>query len=140
MRRVFWGGFCLFLGWMLSSCGGGTSTLQSITINQQSAPSPQFNATGTYGNGSQVTPLPVSWINWSFASFIMGQPRYRLTTSAFSFCTQSGSAWTVAAIAPTDPHAPTSGTIDVNVFKDLVTGKTQVEGGFVAATVQVACP
>jgi hypothetical protein len=143
MRRVAWAPFLLFsVAVLMSSCGGGSGTLHSIRINQQSGSGmPQFTATGSYSNGSQVTPLPASWIVWSFGSFISGQPHYRLTAAPFSPCSVSGpGAWTVAAIAPTDPHAANNGSIPMSVFGDLISGKTSAEGGFVGATMQVSCP
>jgi hypothetical protein len=142
MRGVTWVTLCLFSALALSNCGGGTPTLKSIEINQQFAISvPEFTASATYSNGKQVTPAAVSWILWPPGSFVVGEPRYQLTSSPFlPQCTAPGSAWTVAAIAPVDPHAPNSGSIPDNVFTDLVSGKTSSEGGFVATTVQITSP
>jgi hypothetical protein len=145
MSRATWVPLLFFTSAVLTSCGGGggtRATLKSISINQQFATSfPKFTATGTYSDGRQVSSLAVSWIQWSYASFVSGQPQYRLEPSAFlPQCAGAGSAWTVVAIAPADPHAPSSGTIPTNVFEDLLSGTTTTEGGFVAATVQFTCP
>ncbi|HEX7893661.1 MAG TPA: hypothetical protein VF447_05665 [Terriglobales bacterium] len=143
MSRPVFAAFLLAAALLMVSCGGGTpATLQSLRINQQlTGASATFTATGIYSNGRQVTPTAVSWVNWSVTTFVSGQPRYLLKSSPFvPPCSASGAVSTVAAVAPMDPHAPSTGPIPANVWADLITGKTQSEGGFVGATAQLTCP
>jgi hypothetical protein len=54
---------------------------------------------------------------------------------------QSPLSYTVIAVTPTDPNAPTTGAIPAQVFNDLVLARTStVEDGFVSATAQLICP
>jgi hypothetical protein len=125
-----------------NGCGGnGNYTLQSIRINQKvAAASSQFTATGIYSDGTQTTPLAVGWFQWTFSSFLVGTPHYSLRNSPFLPQCASGTALTIMAVAPLDPHAQSSGTIPVGVFQDFALGKTNTEGGFVAGTIQQNCP
>lgn len=144
MSRVTWAPLLLLVfAVVLSSCGGGSlGTLRSIQINQQSAVDfPEYTATGTYSNGMQANGIAVSWVQWNFTTFVVSTPHYLLTASPFlPQCAQAGSAFTLAAIAPADPQAPSNGDVPLNVWMDIVTGKAQSEGGFVGARVQITCP
>lgn len=124
---------------VICGCGGGTSTIRSLRINQQlTANGPQFTATATYSDGKQVTPASVSWLAWTSGTFVSGQPHYRLTSSPYlPMCGSQCLGWTVVAIAPTDPNAPPSGPISLTVLQDLSSGKVSTEDGFVAATLQL---
>jgi hypothetical protein len=142
MRKLTFGARFLFFGFLLNACGGSsTGTLQSIKINQQMAVAfPEFNATGIYSSGRQVTPLSVGWFDFPLNSFLVANPHYTLTKSAFLPQCTAGVALTVMTIAPIDANASTSGTIPASVFQDFATGKTNNEGGFLAATAQLNCP
>jgi hypothetical protein len=53
---------------------------------------------------------------------------------------QSPLNYTVIALTPTDPNAPSTGAIPAQVFDDLVIARTtSTEGGFVSATAQFTC-
>jgi hypothetical protein len=139
MPRLIGASFLMFSVFLTISCGGGTPTLRSLQINQQSlSAGPEFTATATYSDGKQVTPASVSWVVWNTASFSTGQPHYQLTSSAYPpLCGAQCTGWTVVAIAPADPKASMSGPIPMTVFQDLISGKASSEGGFVAATMQL---
>ena len=142
MRKLTFGATLLFFGFLLNACGGSsTGKLQSVKINQQMAVAfPEFNATGIYSSGRQVTPLSVGWFDFPLNSFLVGNPHYTLTKSAFLPQCTAGVALIVMAITPIDANASTSGTIPASVFQDFATGKTNNENGFLAATAQLNCP
>lgn len=96
---------CLAVG-----CGSSNRQLQSISINGvANSGQAQFVATGKFSaSPTTVTPLPVSW---SLAETTTG---YTLTTQPFVVpCNTVGLAvlGPVTAMAPVDPHAPSSGPI-----------------------------
>jgi len=100
----------------------------------------QFIATGTYSNGKQVTPIPVSWVNAGLPIAVTTQPPYSLSSSPFVVvCLATGVTPAVAAMAPANPRAPNRGSVPVGVWQYLVFGNTQNEGGFVGATAQLTC-
>jgi len=142
VHKLILGATLLFFSFLLNACGGGSiGTLQSIKINQQMAVAfPEFTATGIYSSGKQVTPLSAGWFAFPLNSFLVGNPHYTLTKSAFLPQCTAGAALTVMAITPTDANASTTGTIPAAVFQDFATGKTNNEGGFLAATTQLTCP
>lgn len=105
----------LFAAILTFACGSGSSTrqLRSITITSVLSGSQlQFTAAGTYSAPpTTVDPLPV---NWSFG--LLAPPpqslQYTLTTQPFVFnCTSAGPFAGVTAVAPSDPNAPSSGTL-----------------------------
>jgi hypothetical protein len=115
--------------------------LQSIKIDQQMAvASPEFIATGMYSSGRQVTPLSAGWFDFPLNSFLLGNPHYALTMSAFVPQCTAGTTLIVMAITPIDANASTSGTIPAAVFQDFAKGKTNNEDGFLATTTQLNCP
>lgn len=134
-----------FLLLVMLACGSSNRQLQSLTITPTGAIEGnmiqlRFVAAGTFNaSPTTVNPLPVSW-------YVVPQEAedvnlsYNLTSQPFSLMCQTGSS--VIALAPTDPNAPSSGTIPSQVFTDLVTTHTiTMEGGFVASTAQyAACP
>jgi len=73
-------------------------------------------------------------------SFLIGNPHYTLTKSAFLPQCTPGVALVVLAITPIDASASTSGTIQANVFQDFAAGKANNEDGFLASTAQLNCP
>ena len=89
------------------ACGGGSSRqLQSITISAtRNGSEVSFVAAGTYSAPpATVNPLPVSW------GLDGGIGQYALTTQPFRVsCNAPGGP--VQAIAPADPHAPSSGSV-----------------------------
>jgi hypothetical protein len=110
----FWARSSLFLLFFSASlavsCGSSSRHLQSITISGvASSGQIQFVATGSFSAApTTVTPLPV---NWSLAETT---PGYTLTTQPFVVpCNTMGPAplGPVTAMAPADPHAPSSGPI-----------------------------
>jgi len=91
------------------ACGSGNNRqLQSITINAAvSGEQIEFVATGTFSAPpTTVSPLPVSW------SYAPPPGEYNLTTQPFVFnCAQPESPGPIVACAPTDPNAPSSGSL-----------------------------
>jgi hypothetical protein len=131
----------LFLALTLG-CGTSNRQLQSIAINTTGAIEGnmiqlQFVAAGTFNaSPTAVNPLPVSWYVVPHDTTAV----YTLTSQPLTMMCQTGSS--VIALAPTNPNAPSSGTIPSQVFQDLVINHTIAEeGGFVASTAQyAACP
>ena len=81
----------LILGMLLvsasfSSCGGGVGghgQLQSISVSPSSpTSSAQFVATGTFSDGTKVSPLPVNW--FIILPAVDPNPVYQLSGSPFS--------------------------------------------------------
>jgi hypothetical protein len=98
------------------ACGSSSSTrqLQSITINSTvSGQQVQFTATGTFSAPpTTVSPLPVS--DWGIGPFAPPPEtvQYTLTTQPFVFdCSGPGPYLPVTALAPSDPNAPTTGSL-----------------------------
>jgi hypothetical protein len=99
------------------ACGSSTSIgrqLQSITINSTvSGQQVQFIAAGTFSAPPMtVSPLPVS--DWGIGPFAPPPEnvQYTLTTQPFIFdCTGSGPYLPVSTLAPSDPNAPTTGSL-----------------------------
>lgn len=92
------------------SCGGGSGRhLQSISITKTvSGQHVQFVATGNFSAApSTVTPLPAFW------SIDLPPTQYKLTTQPFVIqCTAPGPVpGPIAAWAPADPNAPSSGSL-----------------------------
>ena len=116
------------------------TTLVSIAvIPPPGGPAPQYIATGTYSHGKQLFFAPVSWF-FSANTVIDPAPSYSLTTTPFAVPCQTSGTYLVVAFAPQSPTAPSSGTLPANVWYDLVTGRVQSEGGFVAGTTKLVCP
>ena len=123
---------------VLTGCGS-SNKLQSISINQAAATAPKFVATGSFTNGTVISALPVSWVIRGPGIDQTGTG-YSLSTSPFfPVCVISGASYTVVAMAPVDPHAPTSGSVPTTVWDDLVSGKVTSEDGFVGTTAQLTC-
>jgi hypothetical protein len=99
------------------SCGSGNSSgrqLQSITINSTVVGQQvQFTATGTFSAPpTTVSPLPVS--DWGIGPFAPppATVQYTLTTQPFVFdCSGAGPFLPVTTLAPTDPDAPSTGSL-----------------------------
>jgi hypothetical protein len=103
-------------------CGSSNRQLQSITVNAVANGSQvQFVATGNFSaSPTTVTPLPVSWFLAEMTQ------EYALTAQPFVVpCNTMGPAvlGPVTAMAPADPHAPSSGLI---VGTKMVVGTTPV--------------
>lgn len=128
---------------ILASCGGGsTPMLQSISISPGSpSGSAQFVATGMYSNGKTVTPLAVSWFVIKVPD-IDPAPAYNLTAAPFGQLCPSllAGSFLVTAFAPQNPNAPTSGSMPVNVWEDMIHASVQTEGGFVGGSAHFNCP
>lgn len=127
----------------LISCGGGsaTPTLQSISISPASSSGPaQFVATGVYSNGKTVTPLPVDWSN--DAVVLDPPPAYHLTATPFTQPCVAGvsGSFVISAFAPQNPNAPSSGSMPMNVWQDMIHASVQSEGGFVSGSAHLNCP
>jgi hypothetical protein len=83
--------------------------------------------------------LAVNWVNTGLPIMTTTRPPYNLTASAFlPRCTNATIG--IAALAPADPHAPSTGSVPLKVWQDIVFGNAKSEGGFVGATAQVICP
>lgn len=129
----------------LLGCGGSNRQLQSLSINPPSVTAQggqaQFTATGQFNNSPMtVTPAAVSWFQ---SNFTHDPPfGFSLTTQPFTAgCPGPGTSLTVVAFAPVDANGPTSGSMPMQVFLDLVVNRTMTrEGGFAAATAQMTCP
>jgi hypothetical protein len=97
------------------ACGSGSNRqLQSITIHSTvSGQQVLFTATGTFSAPpTTVSPLPVS--DWGIGPFAPppGNVQYILTTQPFVFdCSGPGPYLPVSTLAPSDPNAPTTGTL-----------------------------
>lgn len=122
----------------LLGCGSGGRQLKSITTNATGMIQFQVTATGTFnGSPTTVNPLPLSW--WVQTGTIV-EPPYNYSLSSQPFTVGCG-MFPVVAIAPTDPNAPSSGTIPTQVFQDLMNGQVTSEGGFIVSARQtIFCP
>ena len=132
----------------LNSCGGGGTSnhglLQSISISPVSpTSSAQFVATGTFSDGTKVSPLPVSWFIVLFPQDIDPAPGYSLSLAPYTQqCSagMAGQSFLVTAFAPQDPKAATSGGMTASVWFDFVTAAITSEGGFVGNSAHLNCP
>lgn len=122
-------------------CGSGNSNggrqLQSISLNGTGMIQLQYTATGTFNTSpAMVNPLPVSWYTVDLSPSAVA---YTLTSEPFQVSCQDS---LLVAVAPSDPNAPTTGTIPGQVYQDLVIAHTATaEGGFIASNPQyLACP
>jgi hypothetical protein len=145
-------GMRLLSATLLLAAGGCGETgmmdreLQSITITRASGAPATFSASGTFTEAPLTeSPLLVSW-------FLMGPAidpppaDYVLVGDPYSpaRCVQAPGppslTYTVIAIAPVNPNAALSGSMPYQVFEDLVIAHTKTaEGGFIAASVKLAC-
>jgi len=114
----FWPFFILLAtASMILACGSSTSSsrqLQSITINSTvSGQQVQFTATGTFSAPpTTVSPLPVGDLGIGPFAPPPENVQYTLTTQPFLFdCTGSGPYLPVSTLAPSDPNAPTTGSL-----------------------------
>jgi hypothetical protein len=110
------------------ACGSSSSNrqLQSITIHSTvSGQQVQFIATGTFSAPpTTVSPLPVS--DWGIGPFAPPPEnvQYTLTTQPFVFdCTGSGPYLPVSTLAPSDPNAPTNGSLP---FSKMITAAAAI--------------
>jgi len=91
-------------------CGGSNRQLQSVTISPSTANSAtQFTATGSYSDGSQVTPLPALWFTirpWYNAANPV--QFFILDGNGDASCNGNGGTFAVVATAPIDPSFPLS--------------------------------
>jgi hypothetical protein len=98
------------------SCGsssGNSRHLQSITISQTvNGQQVEFVATGTFSAPpTTVTPLPVDW-TMGYLSPPAPTITYSLRSQPFSFdCKSAGVPAQLTAFAPSNPNAPSSGTL-----------------------------
>jgi hypothetical protein len=129
--------------WLLLSatlgCGSSNRQLQSIATNSQGMTQFPLTATGTFSaSPTTVSPLPVAW--FQVGQTLLPPFTYKLTSQPL--VTGCPTLAAVIAIAPTNPKAPSTGTLPEQVFEDLVLAHTTTsEGGFVASTPQnIACP
>jgi len=100
------------------ACGSSSNNsgrqLQSISINSTVVGQQvQFTATGTFSAPpTTVSPLPVS--DWGIGPFAPppANVQYTLTTQPYVFdCLGSPSGMPVSTLAPSDPNAPTTGSL-----------------------------
>jgi hypothetical protein len=118
----------LLIACVLAGCGTGQSPnvrLQSVTINPATASSQaQFTATGTYTDGSKVTPLPALWFTirpWYNAANPV--QFFNLDKAGKASCNGNAGTFSVAATAPADPHFPLS---QMNSTTPQVSGMAQL--------------
>jgi hypothetical protein len=105
---------------------GSNRQLQSISIQSTvSGNQVLFTATGTFSAPPiTVSPLPVGV--WSIGFFSPPPPNltYTLTTQPFVLgCDTIAPGSTVDALAPSDPNAPTTGTLP---FAEMVVGSAPI--------------
>ena len=89
------------------ACGlGRPRMLQSVSISPTTASSQgQFTATGTYTDGSKVTPLPVVWFPIMPWYNQLNQVRWiNLDATGKASCNGNPGSFSVIATAPVDPH------------------------------------
>jgi hypothetical protein len=139
----------LILTCALSGCSGANRQLQSLSISAVTAVgvSTDFSAVGAFtASPTPVDPLPASWYLFG-PGLDPPPPAYTLVSGAFDpqRCSQvqagSTTTYTVVALAPADPDAPSSGSVPNQVFQDLVLTRSRTsEGGFIAATTKLVCP
>ena len=107
------------------ACGAGHGQLQSITISPPAANGQaQFTATGSYSNGSRVTPLPALWFTirpWYNAANPV--QFFNLDATGKASCNGNAGTFTVVATAPVDPHFPLS---QMNSTTPQVSGMAQL--------------
>jgi hypothetical protein len=112
----FWAFIVLPSGATLTlACGSSSNNrqLQSITISSvANGEQIQFIATGIFSAPpTTVSPLPADWGIGPFAPPPVNL-QYTLTTQPFPFdCTGSGPYLPVSTLAPSDPNAPTTGSL-----------------------------
>jgi hypothetical protein len=125
MQR-FWALSLLLLAsiaFLTLACGSGRH-LQSISISQTvNGQQVQLVATGTYSAPpTTVTPLPVNWSGGLLAPPPRGNLQYSLSNQPFVVACgssiPSGQPFQFTALAPSNPNAPTAGSLPLH---DLVT-------------------
>ena len=117
----------LLIAFFMPACGSGSSNqLQSVSVSPATATGQaQFTATGTYTNGSKVTPLTALWSQNSPWSQVIAKG-FSLDANGKASCLTLAGTFTVQATAPVDPHEPLS---------QMVPTTPQVFG-----TAQLTCP
>jgi hypothetical protein len=111
LRRLFFVGFSCLVALLLSSCGGGSHQIQSVSVvptfaDAQNSPNGrvQFTATGHYKTSPlTVTPLKATW------SAALGPATTAVTVDANGVAQcNAGSSGTFAigAWVPMDPNSP----------------------------------
>lgn len=110
MRKLWFVLSCygvLLSAFSMLACGTG-NRLQSINISPTEGSSQvQFIATGTYTDGSKVTPLPVLWSQnspWAESPV----QAISLDANGMASCLTLAGTFTIQATAPVDPHVPLS--------------------------------
>lgn len=129
-----------------AGCARGTPrVLESIsvapkTVTAQNAQA-TFTATGHYNTDPTTVPsLPVSWVVMGPAGDPPG-PGYALSATPLTAQCRARATYTVVAYAPTNPDAPSSGSMPSSVFSALVLEQsTTSDDGFVAGTATMNCP
>jgi hypothetical protein len=98
--------------WLLLSatlgCGSSNRQLQSIATNSQGMTQFQLTATGTFSaSPTTVSPLPVAWFQVGQTFF----PPFTYKLTSQPLVTGCPTLAAVIAIAPTNPKAPSTGTL-----------------------------
>jgi hypothetical protein len=129
MRKLWFlfpGSVVLLIAFSMLACGsGGSSQLQSISLSPATASGQaQFTATGTYTNGSKVTPLPALWFPIR-AWYNEANPVQWIDLDAIGKASCNGitGTFSVVATAPVDPHFPLS---QMNSTSPQVSGMAQL--------------
>ena len=117
----------LLIAFFMLACGSGSSNqLQSVSVSPATATGQaQFTATGTYTNGSKVTPLTALWSQNSPWSQVIAKD-FALDANGKASCLTVAGTFTIQATAPVDPHEPLS---------QMMPTTPQVYG-----TAQLTCP
>ena len=118
----------LFLFVPVLSCASNHGQLKSITISPATATGQsQVIASGSYSDGTSVSPLPVLWSEGNpWVKNEVAPEGISVSASGMASCNPVVGTFTVEATAPVDPHIPVS-------QMDMMT--RQVHG-----TAQLTCP
>jgi hypothetical protein len=119
------------VAYILVACGTSPlpkGQLQSVTINPATASSQaQFTATGSYSDGSKVTPLPALWFPRMLWDPELNPVQWiNLDETGKASCNGNAGTFIVFATAPVDPKFPLS---------KMDSATPQVSG-----TAQLSCP
>jgi len=100
--------FTLVSSWILGC--GTPRRLESISVSPIAANGQtQFVATGTYTDGTTVSPLTVLWSdNNPWVSSAISPPAITIDATGRASCNEAGSKNTIVATAPVDPSLPIS--------------------------------
>ena len=141
-EKMFFPSLALLL--IVTACGANRR-MQSISITPAigNGANATFTATGTFNRApTRVSPVSASW--YLLPDVDPPPASYSLSAGKFvpTRCPNQpvSATFTIIALAPVDPNAPSNGKVPSQEMHDLVYFHTQAsEGGFVAATAKLTC-